>query len=450
MAGPFEPSPLGVGIVWWSPLDPLCQPTEGLLDVIEIEPEAFWIPAPEGSGFCSFAGRAVQHLPQPKLLHSVGAPVGGTCPAPAGHSQALARDMDQLCPGYWSEHLNLTRFRPQPEALPVSAGFMLPSLQSQRMVEIAAENIRRHRAQLREHRAAFPELPLAIETAVNYLPPMPGEWPDGVFVAAVAEAADCGILLDLHNLLCNQRNGRQSIEGFCRALPLDRVWEIHLAGGESEAGLYLDAHSGLICPELMETAAELVPKLPNLAAITFEIMPERVASTGLSAIAAQLKRLRDLWNTRSSAHPPWEASLRARPDSEPCVDDPEIWERLLGCAITRLPPPSITREIEIWWQSADHALRLYRSLAEEARAGSILSAAPHTIKLLLKQRGPRETRLVLSAYWQSSPPQYTAIEEARAFFRFLAGSEIAPPVLRQAILLDSAELAAISATALQA
>ncbi len=114
-------------------------------------------------------------------------------------------------------------------------------------------------------------------------------------MAAVAEDADCGILLDLHNLLCNARNGGESVAAFCEALPLERVWEIQLAGGELERGFFTDAHSGLVEPELMEVAATLTASLPNLQAVTFEIMPERVAEVGLNAIARQLGAMQDLW-----------------------------------------------------------------------------------------------------------------------------------------------------------
>jgi uncharacterized protein len=51
-------------------------------------------------------------------------------------------------------------------------------------------------------------VPLAVETGVNYLRPRRDELPDGEFMAALAEDADCGILLDLHNVYCNERNGR--------------------------------------------------------------------------------------------------------------------------------------------------------------------------------------------------------------------------------------------------
>ena len=53
-------------------------------------------------------------------------------------------------------------------------------------------------------------LPFLIETGVNYLRSRPGELSDGTFIASVADGSDCG-LLDLHNLLANERNGREPV-----------------------------------------------------------------------------------------------------------------------------------------------------------------------------------------------------------------------------------------------
>lgn len=432
-----------MGVVWWPPLDALCRETEGLVDVIETEPEAFWVPKPDGSGFRSFVGEAVKHLPHPKLLHSVGAAVGGTCRAPNGHSEALESDIAELRPRYVSEHLSVTRFRPERESTPVSAGFMLPAAQSRMGAELAAANIREHKVAL--------ATPLAVETTVSYLPPASGEWPDGVFVAAVAEGADCGILLDLHNVLCNARNGRQSVASFCDAIPLERVWELHLAGGESERGFYVDAHSGLVEPELMEIASALVPRLPCLEAITFEIMPDRVAETGLSAIARQLGQIRDLWNTTRNTRAD-SGGLGVRrshspPAMNPPLGDPDGWERLLGCAINGLAEPMIDDPTAEWWLSAKPALELYRMLVGEGRASAVLSGAPRTTRLLLQECGSAGTRRILADYWRWSPPQYTAVDEARAFFRFLSegrADQSAQLGLREAIASDVAELVSIT------
>jgi uncharacterized protein (UPF0276 family) len=407
-----------------------------LVDVIEAEPEAFWVPAPGGLEFRSFVVEALKHLPQPRLLHSVGAPVGGTCLAPDGHAAALARDVAELRPEYVSEHLSVTRFRPNREDTPVSAGFMLPAVQSRAGVELAAANIR-------QHRAALNATPLAVETGVSYFPPAPGEWADGAFIAAVVQAADCGILLDLHNVLCNARNGRQSVAEFCDAIPLERVWEMHLAGGESERGFYLDAHSGPVEPELMEIAAALVPRLPNLRAITFEIMPERVAEVGINAIARQLGRIRDLWNTRVGISEQDVPTTHIWPPTDPPLNDPEAWERLLGCAINELPQPVLDRRTAEWWQSVVPALDLYRMLVGEGRASAVLSAAPRTTRLLLKECGSPGTRRILMEYWRKSPPQYTAVDEAHAFFRFLSETQPEHPGLMDAVSLDAAELTGI-------
>jgi len=427
---------LGVGVVWWPPLDALCRESEGLVDVIEAEPETFWVPASDGRGFLSFLRQALGHLPQPKLLHGVGAPLGGTCLPSDGHAAALARDVAELCPEFVSEHLSVTHFRPRRGDTPVFAGFMLPPAQSPAGVALAAANIRRHRA-------AIGGIPVAVETPVSYLPPVPGESPDGEFVAAVADTADCGILLDLHNVLCNARNGRQSVEAFCDALPLERVWELHLAGGENEAGFYVDAHAGLADPELMEIAAALVPRLPRLRAVTFEIMPERVAEIGLPAIGRQLGRMKDLWNTRPTTDARPVNVAHVSPPTEPPLD-PEAWERLLGCAITGLPEPPMDHAMVAWWQSAATALELYRVLAGEGRASAVASAASRTTRLLLRQHGGPGTRRMLAEFWRQSPPGYTAADEARAFFRFLAATYPAHPGLADAMASDAGELAALS------
>src|SRR5215469_6027463 len=102
------PDELGVGVVWWPALDDLCRPSEGLVDVIEAEPEAYWVRETDSSAFRSMLPGALAHLSLPILLHGVGAPLAGPCPPPAGHAEALARDIAALRPIHLSEHLNFT------------------------------------------------------------------------------------------------------------------------------------------------------------------------------------------------------------------------------------------------------------------------------------------------------------------------------------------------------
>lgn len=421
---------LGVGLVWWPALDPLCRPGEGLVDVIEIEPEAFW--RPTLAGMRSDLAGAVAHLAQPKLLHGIGSVLGGACPPPAGYAAAFAGEIDELQPAFVSAHLSVTHYQPRPGAAPVFAGFMLPPLQGAAGMATAAANIG-------AWRAGLGGVPLAVETPVSYLPPAPGEWPDGAFMAAVLESADCGLLLDLHNLLCNARNGRQAVRDACRQLPLERVWELHLAGGEDMRGFYLDAHSGVADAELMALAAWLLPQLPNLRAIVFEIGPERVEQVGLAAIARQLGALRDLWETRGRRVAPAKRR-RAPTDAGPPID-PETWERWLGLTIAELPAPALASALAAWAEAATPGLELYRLLCGEARASAVAVAAPATTRALLTERGGAAARALLAEFWRGCPPGFMVIEEAQAFLGYLAARRDLGPALAAAADADRAALA---------
>jgi uncharacterized protein (UPF0276 family) len=66
--------------------------------------------------------------------------------------------------------------------------------------------------------------------------------PEWTFLAAVADAADCGILLDVNNVYVSAVNHGFSPETYLLGLPLDRVGQIHLAG-HTDAGTHLiDTH----------------------------------------------------------------------------------------------------------------------------------------------------------------------------------------------------------------
>ena len=73
-----------------------------------------------------------------------------------------------------------------------------------------------------------------------------GLLPEADFLAAVAERADCHILLDLNNIVVNHKNhGGLDLAGFVARVDLARVSYLHVAGHEFDArfGLHIDTHS---------------------------------------------------------------------------------------------------------------------------------------------------------------------------------------------------------------
>ena len=205
-----------------------------------------------------------------------------------------------------SEHLNFSRTGD------LAAGFLLPPRQNDAGVEQAVRNLARLAEAVRR--------PVAIENPVNYLAPRADEIPDGEFIAAVCERADCGLLLDLHNVYTNARNGRQTTEAFLGSLPMERVWEVHVAGGFEHEGLWLDAHSGPVEPEVLELLGLLLPRLKNLQSVIFEVFPSFIDSMGLDAIVDGLVELREICG-RSPQH---GAADKIVPEADPAIVAHEV------------------------------------------------------------------------------------------------------------------------------
>ena len=351
-----------------------------------------------------------------KLVHSVGVPVGGSRLADARQLAVLREAVTSLQAPWCSEHLSFNVAAGK--AGTFVTGFLLPPRTTWAGVDAAVTSVSRF--------ADAMGAPVAIETGVSYLKPRGDELRDAQFVAAVAEVADCGILLDLHNLWTNERNGRQTVDSYLAELPLERVWELHLAGGQEHAGFWLDAHSGAIPERILEIAAAVVPQLPRLGAIIFELMPEQISRLGVPGLRQQLVAMREIWMMRPAAAngwraptwPPWSAAATATVDAQPRISpppDPQMWEDTLGALAVGL-----TAEGQLCAELADDpGLGIIRDLVCEARAGMLAASLRLTLRLLLLSLGEAEVRSLLSRFWEGTTPNAFAATEALAFGTFL-------------------------------
>ncbi len=404
---------LGVGLVYWPQLAPLLES----VDLIEVEPQSYWHRTESGEYRVDVdALEMLASLPVPRILHGVGFPVGGTEPPDPLHIPPLRQVRDALDALWASEHMSFNRFEGRHGKH--NTGFFLPPLQSRGGVEFAVSNIWTMKENL--------GIPYAFETAANYLKPRPGEVSDGSFVAEIAERADCGILLDLHNIWANERNGRQPVREFLSEIPLDRVWEIHLAGGFERGGFWLDAHSGEIPAPVLELARDVIPRLPNLGAIIFEMLPFFVPFAGIALVARQIEIMKNLWLQRTIRLPDAVHSRRERSIPEADIS-PREWEFALG-ALARGEDPGgkIAEELR-----RDEGVTLLKTLAEEFRAGMVADALKLTSRLLLLHLGEEGFREILSDFWKESSPELFESAEAMAFASHLKTLSLPIPHLEE-------------------
>jgi hypothetical protein len=85
---------------------------------------------------------------------------------------------------------------------------------------------------------------ILLENVSSYLTYTHSTLAEWEFLSAVAEDADCGILLDVNNVYVSAMNHGFAPETYLAGLPADRVGQIHLAG-HTDLGAYLfDTHDG--------------------------------------------------------------------------------------------------------------------------------------------------------------------------------------------------------------
>ena len=94
------------------------------------------------------------------------------------------------------------------------------------------------------------------------------------FFGLLCETADTGMLLDCAHLVMYQRaKGRGALEGLAE-FPLDRIIEIHIAGGtlkEHDGFEYVeDSHTPDVLDDTWLIAEHVIQHAPNLKAITYE------------------------------------------------------------------------------------------------------------------------------------------------------------------------------------
>ncbi len=413
----------GVGIIY-SPAIANIDFPKGLIDTLEVEPQTLCIRnADDSLQIPVNVFEQIQALPYNKLVHSIGAPVGGSL-TPKRDQLDLIKYSANLFNSPWvTEHLSFnatTQF---------NTGFFLPPLQTERGLELAINNVTILQKEI--------ERPIAVETGVNYLKPNTKEMNDGAYVSALAKATNCGILLDIHNLFANQLNGRQSIVDFLKEIPLEQVVEMHIAGGTELNGLWMDSHSGPIDKRLLSLTREILPDLPNLKAITYEIFDSYIPVVGDPVIISEMETVRDLWESRKIRYKAInnEQLPKAVYNVQKLNQEyqPAEWESLLGNEV-------IGRNSASEGTVQEERFEVYQKLIKEFRASMVARIFKLTTRYMMLVLGAEVFSAILNHFWESYPPEQLSYKEAKNFAEYLQKKEYKLPWLDRLLRYELAVL----------
>ncbi|MCG8602845.1 MAG: DUF692 domain-containing protein [Verrucomicrobiales bacterium] len=155
--------------------------------------------------------------------------------------------------------------------------------------------------------------PFALENVTYSFPAPHSSLSEADFLRRICEETDCTLLLDVTNVFNNAHNhGYDPIEFFDK-LPMDRVSQMHLAGGhQREDGRWEDSHSAPVMPEVWPLFDEAVKRSTNLRNV---ILERDSKLKPFSSVMDDIRKAREIFYT----HRPATAPQNHLPDF---VDEP--------------------------------------------------------------------------------------------------------------------------------
>ena len=282
---------LGIGLEYQEALRPFIESEVDAFDFLEVIPDLLWLDrgpevAPryvDNEAQTAFIERVAGR--RPILCHSIGLSIGSAERFDTDHVERIAAWWRRFDFSWHSDHLAYQRV--ELDGSDVNVGLTLPLALDRETLDLLVPRIR----QIRE---TIP-IPFLLENNVYFYELPENEIDEPAFLNELCERSGCGLLLDLHNLHVNSRNHGIDPHRWLERLDLANVVEIHLAGGMELEGFYLDAHSGAVPEPVWELVDAVLPGLPNLGAMVFEMVGSWYDEIGPTGLRSELERMRAAW-----------------------------------------------------------------------------------------------------------------------------------------------------------
>lgn len=298
---------------------------------LEVLPEGLW--ARRGfNGFLAAALRLQDQLGVPLVSHSVGLCTTTSHPADAERQRRyldrLAETHAALGFAWMTDHSGATTLAGEAVIVPVG-------------VPLTDRSLAVLRARLDDLRGICGAA--GVENSALYAWLDPPEAEPGFLAAAVGDAH--GWLLDLHNLAVMEANTGYSAEAWLDAAPLDRVIELHLAGGSGSDGLpvgrrfQLDSHDARVPDRVWQLLDAVIHRVPGLRGVTLERLEGTVEDADVPGLVDDLGRARDAvqrWTATPGPPRPAPPALPAATDA-----DHEAVDALFARALRSADPAEV-------------------------------------------------------------------------------------------------------------
>jgi hypothetical protein len=174
----------------------------------------------------------------PIVMHGVSLSIGSTDSLNRNYLDDLAKLVRRFDPAWISDHLCWTAVGGR------NLHDLLPLPYTEEAVTHCAGRIRQVQELLGRR--------ILVENISSYLQYRASHMTEAEFITAVAEEADCGILLDINNVYVNAFNHNFNSARYLDALPAERIVQFHLAGHRDCGAYLLDTHDSSVSAGVWE------------------------------------------------------------------------------------------------------------------------------------------------------------------------------------------------------
>jgi uncharacterized protein len=190
---------------------------------------------------------------RPIVAHGVSLSLGATDPLNARYLDELAALVDRFEPAWVSDHLCWGSYGRN------YAHDLLPlPYTEEALVHVVA---RVEAVQERLGRR------ILVENVSSYVTFAHSTMPEWEFLAAVAQRADCGILLDVNNIYVSAVNHGFDAQAYLAGIPVERVGQIHLAGHTDNGTHLLDTHDHPVRAEVWDLYRSAVRRFGRVSTL---------------------------------------------------------------------------------------------------------------------------------------------------------------------------------------
>ncbi|GAA0530457.1 UPF0276 protein [Saccharopolyspora subtropica] len=189
----------------------------------------------------------------PVVLHGVSMSIGSTDPLDLDYLERLRRLAEATGARWVSDHVCWTG------VLGINTHELLPLPLTEEALTHVVRRVRAAQDVLGRR--------LVLENPSTYVQFTGATMTEWEFLARLAEDADCGLLLDVNNVHVSARNHDFDPLEYLRALPHDRVVQLHLAGHTDHGTHIIDTHDAPVADpvwELYREAVRLTGGVPTL------------------------------------------------------------------------------------------------------------------------------------------------------------------------------------------